>query len=352
VRRYSGANVPRHALPEIESPMISLCICTYNEEKTIVKKLHNITELEYPKEKMEIVIIDDCSTDRTLELVKNFIEKHPNLLWRIISKDRRRGKVDSINLFLSLPIKGSILCITDADALLEKKSLKIIVNDFCNTKVGAVCAMSAVENISKEKPAIGFEVAYRNIYNYLRMAESKLHSTPLSDAGLMVFRRGIVNNFHTKSGSPEPALTFEIIKKGFRSIHNEKAIFHVETISFNGSSSINRMRQKARRGKHIVQIFLENIKLLFNKQYGVFGTLIFPMEFFMHIISPILVILLMVTFPLLSLKPMIFLSLLAISVTLFLNHKTRNLVFSFLTSQIALMYGILSLILGKREVLY
>jgi len=56
-------------------PNVTIIVPTYNEEAVISRKLQNIAELKYPIEKIEVLVIDDCSTDRTCEIARNMFEK-------------------------------------------------------------------------------------------------------------------------------------------------------------------------------------------------------------------------------------------------------------------------------------
>ena len=71
----------------------------YNEEKVIEKRIKNLFELDYPKDKYEIIIVDSCSSDDTTQIVEKLIEKHvpSEPTFRLIKEKERRGKASAIN---------------------------------------------------------------------------------------------------------------------------------------------------------------------------------------------------------------------------------------------------------------
>ena len=85
------------------TPTVSVVVATYNEEDTIVRKLTNLMEQDYPS--MELIVIDSASNDRTVELVRQFIKEH-NIEVRLVTEKQRKGKASALNLVLSRYCSG------------------------------------------------------------------------------------------------------------------------------------------------------------------------------------------------------------------------------------------------------
>jgi len=80
-------------------PFVSIVVPTYNEEKVIEKRIKNLFELDYPKDKYEIIVVDSGSADSTAQIVEKLIEKHysSGLNLRLIKEEERKGKASAIN---------------------------------------------------------------------------------------------------------------------------------------------------------------------------------------------------------------------------------------------------------------
>lgn len=109
-------------IPEID---VTIIVPAYNEEKEIANCLDSLLSLNYPKEKYEIVVIDDGSKDRTYEVVRNYEKKYFNV--RLFSK-KNGGKASAQNLGLK-HANGKYILITDADAIPEKNWISKMVKN-------------------------------------------------------------------------------------------------------------------------------------------------------------------------------------------------------------------------------
>ena len=124
-------------------PSISIIICAYNEEKSIASKLQNTWELDYPLEKMQIIVADDGSTDKTVEIANGFefVE---------ILKLSRGGKTRAQNHAVKIAQK-EILVFSDANSIYKKDALKKLVRNFADERVGVVCGELQYNNKNSEE---------------------------------------------------------------------------------------------------------------------------------------------------------------------------------------------------------
>ncbi|MFH1285985.1 MAG: glycosyltransferase family 2 protein, partial [Candidatus Micrarchaeota archaeon] len=102
-------------------PTISVIIPAYNEEKTIARTINSVLSSLYPLEKLEIIVINDGSKDKTLEVIKPYAAKGV----RIIDKPNS-GKADSMNCGIK-DAKGELIATLDADSYIEPDSLLKII---------------------------------------------------------------------------------------------------------------------------------------------------------------------------------------------------------------------------------
>lgn len=103
-------------------PFVSIIVPAFNEEDTIIAVLENITNIDYPKNKFEIIAINDGSTDKTKEKVRKFIKRNKTFKIKLINQENQ-GKAQSLNNALKIA-KGEFFSCLDADSFVEPKTLK------------------------------------------------------------------------------------------------------------------------------------------------------------------------------------------------------------------------------------
>jgi len=116
-------------------PAVSILLAVYNEEDVLEEKIKSLFQLIYPAEKIEILVGSDSSTDKTNDILKSFARENEILKNELFKE--RMGKIKIINK-LANKARGEILIITDANTLHKPNSLKLLVRNFKNGKVGLV----------------------------------------------------------------------------------------------------------------------------------------------------------------------------------------------------------------------
>jgi cellulose synthase/poly-beta-1,6-N-acetylglucosamine synthase-like glycosyltransferase len=111
-----------------EFPFVSVIIPAYNEEQTIEKTAKSVLNLNYPHDKIEMIMVNDGSTDRTQEIMQNIKEKFPRRDIRIISH-KNMGKAASMNKAI-WRAKGAYFACLDADSFVEKSNLRKMIAMF------------------------------------------------------------------------------------------------------------------------------------------------------------------------------------------------------------------------------
>ena len=100
-------------------PIVTVIIPAYNEERTVLKTMRSAYNLEYPKEKLEIIVINDGSKDNTQQIIEDYIKDKPN--FRLISQ-KNMGKATSMNKAIKIA-KGEFFACLDADSFVDPKTL-------------------------------------------------------------------------------------------------------------------------------------------------------------------------------------------------------------------------------------
>ena len=124
---------------------VSILVPAFNEEKTIKDTLEHIFAIEYEKI-IEIIVINDKSTDNTLQIIKSLKKNHPKL--KIIDNEVNLGKAGSLNKALRIA-KGELIAVVDADSYPAPESIGRMVGFFDDEKVGAVTCPIIARNREK-----------------------------------------------------------------------------------------------------------------------------------------------------------------------------------------------------------
>ncbi|MBE9391226.1 glycosyltransferase [Fervidicoccus fontis] len=258
-------------------PKITVIVPTYNEAKLIEKKLDDIYAQEYPRDRLEVILIDSASSDGTLEIAEKWKEEHGEINLKIIEEDSRRGKAHSLNEALKHST-GEVVVITDADSFCgTRDSLRRAAEWFSDPSVGAVSCLKDPEG--SEAPSI--ELGYRGYYNVLRVAESKAYSTPIFHGELASFRKDLLEEaegFPVDIGSDDSHTATKIAAMGYRAIMPEDVLCK-ELVPKRGYNS-----WKIRRAQHLVQHFMKAMKLKVKAPKNF--DRILKVEEYLHLVNP------------------------------------------------------------------
>ena len=126
-------------------PTVSIVIAARNEEENIERCLSSVTELSYPTHLLEVIVVDDRSTDKTQAIVSEFSKNYPyiNLLVSSPPVGHLRGKVNAVTQGIELS-KGEILFFTDADCVVPKGWLRETVKYYTDESVGIVAGFTSL----------------------------------------------------------------------------------------------------------------------------------------------------------------------------------------------------------------
>ena len=111
-----------------KQPLVSILVPAYNEEGTILQTLESIQNIDYPKDKLDIIVINDGSSDKTEEITREYIKDKPH--FRLLSH-KNRGKAASMNRALELA-KGEFFACLDADSFVDPLTLKKMLSLYYN----------------------------------------------------------------------------------------------------------------------------------------------------------------------------------------------------------------------------
>lgn len=208
------------------TPSVTLFIAAYNEEKVIGDKLENAIGLDYPKDRFEVIVVSDDSSDRTNEIVETFAEKYPFVRLNVVKG--RQGKTAALNKSVSLA-NGEILVFSDANSMYEKDALRHLFKHFADEKVGGVCGELKLLNSSKS--SIGeSEGAYWKYEKLLKELETKTGTSIVANGSIYALRKELFKPMNPNVGDDmqNPLI---VISQGKRFVYEPNAITKEETSS-------------------------------------------------------------------------------------------------------------------------
>lgn len=324
------------------SPKVTVLVPAHNEEETIQAKLKNLAEVSYPKEKMEIILIDDASTDQTLAKAYDFLEKHPELSVKVLRQNPRKGKAHALNKGLEVS-SNEIIVVTDADSIWPHDVLEKALPYMADPSVGAVTGHGVVAN-PDESWATRAEGGYLNIMNLVRLGESKVHSTIRFEGCFCAFKKNAFDKFDIESGADDSGTALKVVQNGFRAILvPEVYCFSKVPVRFSG-----RVKTKLRRAVHLNELWFQCLKLLLKGHLHLPKKVAVP-EIFIMIFNPaIFVALVALTFALAAFYPVALIPLVIGFCALILIPKVRSFILEGIFDQLILFYAVMLNLSGKK----
>src|SRR5215831_4019634 len=199
------------------TPRVSVIIAAYNEERDIAAKLKNTLALDYPRERMEIIVASDCSTDRTDEIVRSFGAQGV-ILYR---QPERFGKTIAQNRAVEVS-SGEILVFSDATTMYEPDAIRKIVRDFADPEVGCVAGQLIYVDASSSAVGKGCR-SYWGYEKFLKRCESEVGSLVGVSGCLYAVRR----TCHTRLANDmidDFVIATEIHLQDLRTVYDPEAI--------------------------------------------------------------------------------------------------------------------------------
>jgi len=263
-----------------ELPKISILVPAWNEEKVIAAKLEDLAAMRYPREKMEVVLIDDFSDDFT-SVIGARVMKRLRLPGKIVNNERRIGVNGCYNRGLQ-ESNGDLIVTTDADVMVDHEALMKSVKILSALKdVGGVTAR-LVPVSSSSTAAARVEAPYRNLYNTMCVAESAIHSTFPGNGPFALVRRLVFAPVPVGYGSSDGNISLGVVRRGLRFVYTPSVFFYEPIPLILGEQ----IRQKTRRAARMIQSAWANRDMLFKRECGDFGAVVFPLRFLMMMVCP------------------------------------------------------------------
>jgi cellulose synthase/poly-beta-1,6-N-acetylglucosamine synthase-like glycosyltransferase len=227
-------------------PSVSVIVAAYNEERIIEGKIRNTLALDYPQERLELIIASDGSTDATEAIVEASGDDRVRLL-----RLARAGKLNALN-HAALAASGDVLLFTDANVLLDREAVERLVRNFADPAVGGVCGVKRQFATTDGDTTAHGEGLYARYDRWVTHLESRGGSLYAADGCMYAIRRECFVPVRDFWQADDIAISARVVLGGRRLIHEPEAICREEA----PAEGLAELRRKVRVANHTMRAVL------------------------------------------------------------------------------------------------
>jgi cellulose synthase/poly-beta-1,6-N-acetylglucosamine synthase-like glycosyltransferase len=207
----------RHKIDETFRPTVTLLIAAYNEAGAINDKLKNSLELEYPSDKLNIVVVSDGSTDGTNTIVNAYTGSKI----RLMAFSKNRGKVTALNDAIPT-IDSELVVLSDANVMYQSDAILKMVRHFADPQIGAVSGKVVLLN--NELSYAEAENQYYSIEHFIQSVEGETGSMIGADGAMYALRRELYPFPPEDTILDDFVISMSVVRRGYRLIHAKEAL--------------------------------------------------------------------------------------------------------------------------------
>ena len=208
------------------TPTVSLLITAYNEEKDIERKLQNSLSLDYPKDKFEIVVASDGSTDATDAIVRRYEHNSAGIKLLLYRVEGRVGKTAAQNA--AVPIcNGEIIVFSDAASMYDRGAIRALVRNYADPEIGAVSGRCIYINRADASAGLG-TIIFATLESFIKTRQTKIKTITGCTGCIYSLRKALYTPLPARiiSDLVEP---LTIIQRGYRIAFEPAAIAYEQT---------------------------------------------------------------------------------------------------------------------------
>ena len=217
-----------------DTPSVSLVVAAWNEAAVIGGKLANSLALDYPADRLEILVGSDGSDDGTDELVRACRDARV----RLLPGPARTGKVNVLNRVIP-EARGEILVLSDANTELLPDAIRALVRHFADPSVGCVCG-----NLRLYYPQLADyeECGYWRYESFLKLREGRRGAVMGANGGLYAIRRELFEALPPDTIVDDFVIAMRCLQKGARVVYDPEAVAREETTEDYAKERVRRVR--------------------------------------------------------------------------------------------------------------
>jgi glycosyltransferase involved in cell wall biosynthesis len=244
-------------------PSVTVMVVAHNEEKVIHDKLLNIISLDYPASKIKYMVSSDHSTDRTNEIVKEFIQTHLEYDITLFEVKQRKGKTNAQNEAQKF-VDTEFLVMTDANSMLDAQAIKELMAAFSSQDIAYVSGRLSIVNVDVSDVSHA-ESNYWDSEMITREIEGRIFTITAGNGALYACRNAEYFDFDPIE-SHDSAMPIHYALKGMRAIANHDAIAYEKA----GEVIEDEFGRKVRMNRVLLRHILPDLRILNVFKYGWF----------------------------------------------------------------------------------
>lgn len=236
-------------------PSVTVMVAAHNEDKVILAKMNNIIKLDYPTDKLKILVASDNSMDRTNEIVELFITRHKDFNIKLCKVKERKGKTNAQNEAEKL-VDTDYLVMTDANSMLEKNSVKELMAAFTSDDIKYVTGKLVYINKETSETS-NSESSYWASDLYVRNVEARIQTITAGNGAIYACR-----NKDYFDINPICCHDFEMPLQ--YALMNHRAIYNHDAVAYEKAGEVidDEFKRKVRMNREILRCILPDIRLL------------------------------------------------------------------------------------------
>jgi glycosyltransferase involved in cell wall biosynthesis len=199
-------------------PTVSIVVVAYNEGARIAARIENLLALDYPRDRFEIVIGSDGSTDDTVARARRYVSRGV----RVVPLPMRRGKPAVLNTIVPTT-RGEIVVFADARQQFERGTLRALVSNFADPAVGAVSGELMLRPAEGAATAGHGAAFYWRYEKFIRSAESRVDSTIGATGAIYSIRRTLFERIPDDTILDDVLIPLRIAERGYRVVFEARA---------------------------------------------------------------------------------------------------------------------------------
>jgi cellulose synthase/poly-beta-1,6-N-acetylglucosamine synthase-like glycosyltransferase len=213
---------PRAVLRGSVEPSVSVVITAYNEERDLRAKLENTLALDYPADKLEVIVASDCSSDRTDDIAREFEPRGVRLHRQV----ERLGKTAAQNAAVAIA-RGEVILFSDATTLYQSDVLRAMTPNFADPTVGCVAGRLVYVDDTGSSVGSGAK-SYWGYETFLKTHESRACSLIGASGCLYAVRRAAYVPLYNEACS-DFIIATKMVEQGLRAVYEPAAVCMEET---------------------------------------------------------------------------------------------------------------------------
>lgn len=211
---------PRPVRRGSATPTVSVVMVVRNEEAIIAQKLDNLLTLDYPQDKLDVVVVSDGSSDTTSQILSDYAR---NGRVHVLAKPESQGKAAGLNDAIQ-QATGEVLLFTDARQMIEPQALRLLIENFADARVGAASGELMLGDPMTGETGKGMGLYWR-IEKQIREMESASGSVAGATGAIYCVRRVALDASPLPAGTilDDVLLPMQIVRNGYRVIFDSRA---------------------------------------------------------------------------------------------------------------------------------